>query len=1127
MRCFLGGKLKYLIGLATLLLVACSDVAPQISLLSKGKLKPLVISGPDISVGNKDKEFTWSLTYDKTQTVFLTEDHIDVVTTGDVTCASKKLIQDGESRKVTIGGCQGDGDVRFSVAAGSAVNVFKEEMEAVHSAVTAKVDNTPPMVVLLKRTPLTSGNSQVVFEWTATYVGADEILLSLAKVQLVPIGGSAVNCDLDLQPSSQGANIKILRSSQCNGEGRYKIAIHSETAKDQAGNLILIGTESEEILIDNTKPTLSVAGPSSQQGNFNKVFEWTVTYAGHDSIALTDSGISLTYSGSVSGCKKEIQTIDGNTQKIKVSECAGDGNVQVKIAEGAAKDSADNRTVEKDDLSVAVVDNTAPTVTIGAVTPPQGNSATSFSWVVTYSGASSVNLNASHINLSGGAFSGGGCNISVTDVVGVTQRTVKVDGCQGSGELGISILPNSATDIAGNFSFAANSASKAMVDNSLFIGTLGTTALAVNSLSSIPITLSFGDTPLSPVSTTHFNLVNATISGFAGSGANYSFDLIPTGDGVVSVQLKSGVVMNPSSTANAASNTLSFTVDRVAPTVSIGAANISTGNSTKTFSWPVSYTAANQVMLTPADVVLSGALAGCVTSISGSGSSARTVSVYGCTGNGNLSFSIKKDTAKDDAGNFALASSVAPTVVVDNIAPVLTVTGPNPSTGNQTTNFIWSLDYSGSNTISLSTSHIILIGDGSSGCTKTIFTKSATQKELRLTNCQSAGSLNFKVVAGSAEDSAGNITAENLSSSQATVYTDVLDFLNPAMNGFGGLKGVPFKVDTQFWIGATSQKFKVYKDLGGGGYSSVTSEQSSIQNLLSYLASYSLEEGAQYFIRTSGTVGALTKTDDTVAWTARYCPEGYVRVPGSPSPATDFCVAKYEMKNVSSKAVSVDAGTPWTGVSRSQAISACRALNLNSYESKFDLISNVQWQTIAEDVSKKAENWSSGSYLIGLLRSGYTYGPAYSSPLAARANDALGCQNNGTENCVVDTGARNRTHTLSNGNVIWDFSGNAWEWVSTLSIGRISGPGAGTGTSTNTHDEMRSFFKTDYSPLETSLGSSSGIGVVYNAGANDGNGVIRGGQVSDGPGAGVFAANINIDENSSHLNTGFRCVYNP
>ena len=50
-------------------------------------------------------------------------------------------------------------------------------------------------------------------------------------------------------------------------------------------------------------------------------------------------------------------------------------------------------------------------------------------------------------------------------------------------------------------------------------------------------------------------------------GANYSFGLVPSGQGVVSVSVPAGSAVNGGGTGNTASNVLSWTFDSVAPTV--------------------------------------------------------------------------------------------------------------------------------------------------------------------------------------------------------------------------------------------------------------------------------------------------------------------------------------------------------------------------------------------------------------------------------------------------------------------------------------------------------------------------------------------------------------------------------
>ena len=87
------------------------------------------------------------------------------------------------------------------------------------------------------------------------------------------------------------------------------------------------------------------------------------------------------------------------------------------------------------------------------------------------------------------------------------------------------------------------------------------------------------------------------------------------------------------------------------------------------------------------------------------------------------------------------------------------------------------------------------------------------------------------------------------------------------------------------------------------------------------------------------------------------CPTGYVRVPKNPDVGTyhDFCIAKYEMANVSGVATSTSGQSPWVNISQTAAITACQNLGTG-----YDLILNAEWQAVARDVETA---YSGGSYL--------------------------------------------------------------------------------------------------------------------------------------------------------------------
>jgi hypothetical protein len=92
----------------------------------------------------------------------------------------------------------------------------------------------------------------------------------------------------------------------------------------------------------------------------------------------------------------------------------------------------------------------------------------------------------------------------------------------------------------------------------------------------------------------------------------------------------------------------------------------------------------------------------------------------------------------------------------------------------------------------------------------------------------------------------------------------------------------------------------------------------------------------------------------------------------------------------------------------------------------YRLISNTQWQTIARNAEGTAPNWSGGSVGLGVMARGHTDGEPNKplwydtdyNPYFLTGNN----QDNGWE--------QKRTLALSNGEIIWDFGGNVFQWVS-------------------------------------------------------------------------------------------------
>ena len=215
---------------------------------------------------------------------------------------------------------------------------------------------------------------------------------------------------------------------------------------------------------------------------------------------------------------------------------------------------------------------------------------------------------------------------------------------------------------------------------------------------------------------------------------------------------------------------------------------------------------------------------------------------------------------------------------------------------------------------------------------------------------------------------------------------------------------------------------------------------------------------------TSGESGS--SSDSVNAIVDPNCPRNFVTVPGNAYYDTkNFCVMKYEAKalhrqtgehsargcdtskipvsttGVSTqinreacnsidsalsaaqyKASSVASNRPWVQIARDDAIKACEAMGEN-----YHLITNDQWQTMVRNIEMVERNWSEGKIGEKLSQGHSDNAPTQS--LEAARNDDSGCYGTG-QNCNGGTwNQQRRTHTLSNGYVVWDVAGNVSEWV--------------------------------------------------------------------------------------------------
>ena len=465
------------------------------------------------------------------------------------------------------------------------------------------------------------------------------------------------------------------------------------------------------------------------------------------SIAVTEvTGISLSTSS------KTFTTI-GDTLTLTATFSPTDATDKSIIWSSS---DADVATVSSSGVVTAIGDGTA---TITAKTTNKGYTATcgitvdatapsGYGVSFDQTALNSTNQNALSFSFSSAevgatysyTISSSGGGTPVTGSGTISTATDQITGIDVSGlSDGTLTLSVTLTDAAGN---TGNAVTDTIIkDTAAPTITLSTTA-GSSTNAPIPVTVTFSES-VTGFASDDVTATNGAVSNFSGSGTSYSFNVVPTADGSVTISVAAGSAADAAGNQNTASNTLSLTYDATAPTgysVSFDQTYINSSNHTAaSFAFSAaevgasySYTISSSGGGTP--VTGSGTISTATDQITG-------IDVSGLS-DGTLTLSV---TLTDTAGN--TGNAVTDTIIKDTAAPTITLS----TTAGSSTNAPIPVTVSFGESVTGFASDDVTATNGA----VSNFSGSGTSFTFDVVPT-AGGSVTILVAAGSAADAAGN-----------------------------------------------------------------------------------------------------------------------------------------------------------------------------------------------------------------------------------------------------------------------------------------------------------------------------------------------------------------------------------
>ena len=245
-------------------------------------------------------------------------------------------------KQVILSNMTGNGNISIAIKNGVATDKSNNKSATTDMSESVAVDNIAPNIKI-SGPDIAYANSSNIVKYIVTYSDDDfkEAMLTSQTIKLNSTG--TANAEVNVYQNGSN-NEYIIMLYNIIGDGTLNVTIPPNTAIDKAGNYVNTTINSDNVIIDNTAPSINITTNKTVAYTKDNVI-FTIEYKDEnfDKTNLTaDNLIINEYTGKLYyelNIKK-----DKNFQYIEFNNISGNGSLSISIPYGIAKDKASNVT---------------------------------------------------------------------------------------------------------------------------------------------------------------------------------------------------------------------------------------------------------------------------------------------------------------------------------------------------------------------------------------------------------------------------------------------------------------------------------------------------------------------------------------------------------------------------------------------------------------------------------------------------------------------------------------------------------------------------------------------------------------------------------------------------------------